>query len=238
MQTEGLKPFLFKSSLIHLIFILLLTVHFQIFKRESMVSEDVMRVDLVGLPDKLTTLPETLPEPKAPEPEPQAAVKPPAQPEAAIPLKVTKKAPETKKVDTKDAIKRIQALAQMQTQLENQKKAQLQNMIRGQELSRGHSLTGEARLNYQDYLGDINRKIKSQWLLPNWLLEMKLSAQVEIKVDRTGMITEIAWIKKSGNDSFDQEILAALKNSVPLPLPPESIQNYLSSQGIKVGFPE
>ena len=213
-----------------------------------------IRVDIVRLPQKITEPVVLPPEPVA-QPVPDAAPPKPAPPVKELPPKAVEapkpKGPSVdlskkkKPVDTKKAqqealnrLKANDALAKIQEELAKEKAKAGAKAIAGNEISKGNSLTGIARIEYDRYASEIESKIRANWALPQWLAEAKLSAQVRFLVDADGTITRKTIVRSSGNQIFDQEALTAVANSSPLPPPPQRLVGALSSTGITVGFPE
>jgi outer membrane biosynthesis protein TonB len=110
--------------------------------------------------------------------------------------------------------------------------------IRGNQLSQGNSLSGDAREGGPaGYPEMIKVKLRLHWQLPIWLKRQNLSAQVRILIDSQGRIVSKQFVTRSGNDGFDEYVERALNDSQPLPAPPTELVSTLMSRGILVGFP-
>lgn len=209
-----------------------------------------LRVDLVGLPDilkkDLSQVSKTLPKPdiqeKAPTPvKPIAPVEEVAKSEEMVlnPKKTTVKKTETKVDQTKEkkiqsALARIRALEKLKDKDEEDDSV----VIKGNQISQGTSLSGNARENAESGYYDLVREALVEfWSLPPWLARQKLGAQIQIRIDPAGTILSSRFIKTSGNPQFDDAILATLRDAQPLPRPPKDLLTSLSDNGIVVGFP-
>jgi len=208
-----------------------------------------LRVDLVGLPDllkkDLSQVSKTLPKPdiqeKAPTPvKPVAQIEEAAKPEEMVlnPKKSLKKT-ETKLDKTKEnkiqsALARIRALEKLKDKDEEDDSV----VIKGNQISKGTSLSGDARENAESgYYGLVRESLAEFWSLPPWLSRQKLVAQIEIRIDPAGTILSYRFVKSSGNPQFDEAILGTLRDAQPLPRPPKALLTSLSDNGIVVGFP-
>lgn len=237
-----------------------LGLHFAIvilifFRTAMMPSEPIeirraIRVDVVGLPQKMpemVELPPPAPQPAAPaKPEPPAKELPKkveVKPEPKGPVvNLDKKKPvDHQKAQNKaiESLKRMSALEKIQKDLANEKKAAAKAaLIAGNKPSEGNSLTGMERIDFERYGDDVRRRINSNWNIDQWLREGNFKAQVQILVDNNGVITKKIMRKSSGNDIFDAKVLQAIDASSPLPLPPERIRAAVSMGGILMSFPE
>ena len=110
--------------------------------------------------------------------------------------------------------------------------------VRGNKISKGSALTGEAKTSLETtYFDVILERVRSNWELPKWLQEQNLSAKVTIYLDARGQMKSFKFTKSSGNDQFDSEVKRTLQASSPFPLPPDAISSDLSGSGILLGFP-
>jgi colicin import membrane protein len=77
-------------------------------------------------------------------------------------------------------------------------------------------------MQFQIYHAALRSRIKKNWFLPEGLLKKAdISADVLVRIAQNGRIEETRFERKSGNDSFDQEVIRTLKKSEPLPPLPE-----------------
>lgn len=218
--------------------------------------ESAIRVDLVGLPDKVQTLPqkeEIKPEAAAPKPEvkpPEPAPEPVPEIKTAKPVIPEKtKDPEAINLDkTKskqqaalDRLKSMSAIDKIKQDLENQKKkeaAAAAAPVKGNVLSAGTALTGLNQLQHENYVADLDKHIKENWTLPQWLANKNYKAQVLLKIDSKGQILSRQIAKSSGNPNYDEVAINTIDQSAPYPPPPEKFIKIVEVRGILIGFPE
>lgn len=227
-----------------------------VFPGQPLLVTPALRVDVVGLPDilkkDLSQVPKKLPDEALQEQLEAAAkkaknVKPVEVPkEAAAPdemvlnpkkSKAEKTAKEKeKKLDA--ALARIRALERLKDKEAIEKEERDAVIIKGNQISKGTSLSGDAReraeASYYDLVRD---QLVEFWALPTWLARQKLSAQVLITVDRAGNILSTKFVRPSGNEQFDAAIRGTLRDAAPLPKPPANIADTVADEGIIVGFP-
>lgn len=247
-QDERLNRYVGFSVSLHVLLVLIFTVKAVFFSGEPIVYESAVRVDLIGLPDKVApevkSAPlaekETKPDP-GPKPLPAKAE---TKPESA------KKDPDAINLDRtrdkqKDALaklKQMDALEKIQKELEseNARKAQAERAkaIKGNVISSGSQLTGLARIQADDYIGEVERKIRENWRLPQWLARKNLKAQVRVRFDEAGKILAAQIVKSSGNPAFDEIVVDTVQKSAPLPAPPQKFARLMNLEGILFGFPE
>lgn len=255
----------FKTALIwsasaHVVFALLLTVRAVFFSGAPLRIENSIRVDIVGLPDKVRALPETPAEPAAAAPKQESEAAKSVELEAAKKSLPTKpeEAPtavvlKPKKVDPKDsrknqeaALKRLDALARLERQAKadaaakaiaangNKTGASSAHQIKGNEVSRGNSLTGLTRLDHDRYLDDIEIRIRKMWNPPKFLAKAGLRVRVVLFINSQGIIIEHKIVQSSGNSVFDDSAVAAIENAQPFAPPPESLESLLAQQGVEL----
>lgn len=220
-----------------------------------------LRVDLVGLPDQLKTetrptatqteTPVTAPPAetkKAPErPKEPVAVEDSRGTRARTKPVVSKKTPAKKPESSanhrqerlQDALARAKALARVREAYAPQKHAGVQGAaIKGNQVSAGTTLTGEARENAEAHYYDTLRdRLIENWALPVWLSRQNLRAQVQVRLDARGRILLMRFRQSSGNTKFDEEVQRAIRASEPFPPPPAPLQRWVASEGVQIGFP-
>ena len=264
---EELPRGLVVSFILHALLLSFFTLKAVFFTPEAIDYSAAIRVDMVGLPDKIQTLPEpaakeeakpALPEKqkeKTPPPPPKPVEKPAEKPlEKAVKVP-PKKDPdainlEKNKNDQKNAMEKLKAMAALEKikedVAEDKKKKEAgagkdaagPAKVKGNVLSAGSSLTGLERLQHDSYIVDLDKHIKNQWQLPEWLSKRDLKAQARVTIDSNGNILSSKIVKSSGNPSYDDEVLATIQRAAPFPKPPEKFTNILSVDGILIGFPE
>lgn len=229
------------------------------FPSQPIEIKRAMRVDLVGLPEKTQTLPPVeapaapakveTPAPAAP-PAPTPAPPPKVAEAPKVPTKDAKPKPDTKKLEKSqtsamERIKQMEALSKLEQQ---QKEAQAKAaaaaaaaaaaQVRGNQLSKGNSLTGLEQIEYDRYFDQIEKTVHANWAVPEWLNSAQLKAQVQVLIDKTGHVTSKKITKSSGNETFDAEVLEAIEKSSPFPQPPARLQGVLANSGIVFNFPD
>ncbi len=265
MKAEHLQPLnedsvlmrgLWISIIVHMAIFLFFTVRTMFFTPEKIDFSKAIRVDMVGLPEKIRELPSapiaeeakpTLPEKVKEEeksivekrvdkiPPPKVAPKP----DDVINLEKVK----SKQKNALDKLKAMAALDKIKDEVAKeskdlQGKAQVPAKVKGNILSAGSSLTGLDKLQHETYIADLDGHIKKNWALPEWLAKRDYKAQVLLKFDSRGNVLSRKVVKSSGNPSYDEEALATIDRSAPFPPPPEKFENILSVDGILIGFPE
>ena len=110
--------------------------------------------------------------------------------------------------------------------------------VKGNTISPGTALSGLAKLQHDTYAVDLDHHIKQHWALPEWLANRDFKAQAKVYIDSRGNILGRKIIKTSGNQSYDDEVLATIDRSAPFPAPPEKFVSIVEVDGILIGFPE
>jgi colicin import membrane protein len=78
-------------------------------------------------------------------------------------------------------------------------------------------------VQFQIYHASLRSRIKKNWVLPeNLLKRTDLSAEILVRIGRSGRLEDFRFEKKSGSEGFDQEVIRTLKKSDPLPPLPDS----------------
>lgn len=267
-EDEQLSRGLGVSFALHALVFSVFTLKAVFFNPESIDFTQAVRVDIVGLPDKLE--PKTLPPPAAEEAKPalpqkeksiEKAPEVVAEAKIATPPSEKVKAPapaksedginlEKVKSKQQSAIEKLKALAALEKIKEEAKREKMQNpvgngkaengpaKIKGNVLSPGSSLTGLAKLQHDTYAADLDSHIKQNWSLPEWLAKRDFKAQARVFIDSRGNILGRKIVKTSGNPNYDEEVLATIDRSAPFPAPPEKFLAIVSVDGILIGFPE
>lgn len=183
---------------------------------------------------------------KKPEPKPEPVKLPPAKAkEEGINLEKVK----AKQQNALEKLKAMAALEKIKEDVAEEKKKVAANTgtgkadtgsapIKGNVVSPGSSLTGIAKLQNDSYISDLDRHIKQNWTIPEWLAKKDYKAQVRLFIDSRGNILGRKIVKSSGNPSYDEEVLATIDRSAPFPAPPEKLIAVFSVDGILIGFPE
>lgn len=260
--SKGLKV----SVGLHALIFAAFTVRAIFFDPQPISYQSAIRVDMVGLPDKLDPA-KVLPPKKADsKPEPKEK-EPPRKPEKTVKkeAKVEPAKPKTPKVDTeainlnkeknkqKEALEKLKAMSALdkikedvKNESDNEKKkiAGMGNAkapgtkIKGNVLSPGTELTGLNKLQHDNYLSELDHQIKQNWFLPQWLSKKPFRAQVRLKLDEKGQIISRDIALSSGNSSYDDLALDTIDKSAPFPAPPEKFVSIVGVSGLLIGFPE
>jgi TonB family protein len=78
-------------------------------------------------------------------------------------------------------------------------------------------------VQFQIYHASLRSRIKKNWVLPeNLLKRTDVSAEVLVRIGRSGRLEDFRFERKSGIEAFDQEVIRTLKKSDPLPPLPDS----------------
>lgn len=235
---ESLKRYLLISLGAHVAFALAMLINTYVFPREPIELVSAIRVDMVDLPDKLVDKEIVETPAKARPPEPKAEVKPEKvekRPDKAVNL-------EKKQLDALAKLKQESAIEKLQKEVESENKKKptppAAATFKGNQITSGTELRGLARAQHDQYVGSLERLVRGNWALPEWLANKNLRAQVRIKVNAKGEVVDIKLIKPSGNPSFDENVMMTVQKSSPLPPPPERLELLLRNEGIVLGFPE
>lgn len=204
-----------------------------------LISPPALRVDLVGLPDllkkDLAKISQPAPPKEAKEVTPPKTVTAEPLPKADEMVLNPKK---TQKAKINSALARIRALERLKDNTEDAEKNEESIVIKGNQVSAGTSLSGNARENAQAGYYDLARdSLVEFWTLPPWLARQKLSAQVQIRIDPAGRVLSSKFVKSSGNPTFDAAILNTIRDAQPFPRPPKELLSSLADDGIVFGFP-
>ena len=250
------------SIFAHVAVLLFFILRAVIYPSEPLRLENAIRVDMVSLPDKGAKIPNVpVVETKVPPPPSEAPVKPePPQPEQAAkpelpkppipkaaPIEAPAKPDSTKvnlnktKRDQEAALKRLEALEKIEKMSKSatttsKPASSAPKPVKGNEISKGNSLTGVTRLEHQGYLQTVDGAVKGHWNLPGYLRNGNYTASVRLYIDSKGTITKRSISKSSGNEIYDNRVLAAIDAANPLPQPPDSLSGILSVDGIVLEF--
>lgn len=278
-KEEELKPRdndngLWISLAIHFFIFSLIILQNVFWSQERIDFDSAIRVDIVGLPDKLPTeKPNQTPsdepqlEKKIEEKSPEPENNPPAEateiknklPEKQPPkdveaIKLLKEKPDAKNSDKLkkkqteaiEKIKKLSAIDKIKSELAHdlEKKSSNANnnknsfQYKGNVINPGTELTGLNKIQHENYVSEIDRKIKENWTLPQWLTNKDLKAQALIKIDESGVVVYNQIYKSSGHAAYDDIVLDTITRSSPFPKPPEKFLAIVGVKGILIGFPE
>jgi TonB family protein len=99
----------------------------------------------------------------------------------------------------------------------------------------GDSATAEG----ERYYALIKSQVRRLYDVSNTINEQErlhLSANVALKISRTGAVTSVKLMKPSGNSLFDNAVLAAVQRASPFSPPPDHLRDDLAGRGISINF--
>jgi colicin import membrane protein len=260
-ENQSLKRYVKFSLIFHVGLFLALTIQATFFSEAPIPFEKAVRVDIVGLPDKVqppapapSAPPTPTPEPPAPpttmppkkEPTPTPVVKAePPKPKAPTkpkePDAINLDRSKNKQKQALEKLRQMEALEEIQKQVEtdNKKKvatAASQVKYKGNVLNSGSELTGLNKLQAEDYYGDVYNHIMNNWSAPAYFKNRNLKTNVMVRLDENGNVLSKDIVKSSGNTGFDELVLNAIQKSSPVPPPPAKFSRIVSVEGIMLRF--
>jgi len=258
MNHDDVSKHFLLSLLAHLTLVLLFTVKAVLYPETEKAYQPPLRVDIIGLPDKVIPQEPPVPENKSKEEikpkEPTPPVASPPKPELsklkdkekADLVLDDKKAPdknkkEVEKSNTSQAIEKLKkkmAIDKIKEEITRRELSQRVAQYKGNVLAPGTELTGIVKLQHENYLGQIDRHVRQFWSLPEWLARGEFKAKVKIWIDTRGLLLKAELISASGNSSYDDIVMETVKKAVPYPAPPEKFRDVMSVGGMILGFPE
>jgi TonB family protein len=87
------------------------------------------------------------------------------------------------------------------------------------------------------YAGHVVEKVRSNWALPVYLQGRGIQASLRIYLDARGNVLRYQFSRPSGNDTFDENVVGAVKKSSPFAPPPEEMARGLRNSGLELDFP-
>jgi colicin import membrane protein len=245
---DPFAKFIGASLVFHFSVVLLFTVKALVFPTEELIIADAIRVDLVGLPDKVEPPKpvEAAPEPPAPvpAPPPPAEATPPTKPKAETkPEPKPAPKPDLKKAKADqnkalDRLKALQSIEAMEKDLKEKSKVEPTKEYKGNVLNAGDSLTGLDRLDHNQYFSTVRKHVQQNFVLPQWLADSSFKAKAIVKIDERGFVISRELTQPSGDPTFDSKVLEAIDNASPLPPPPERLKNVVALKGMVFNFPD
>jgi len=246
LEKSPLSHYVKISILLHSLLVLAFSINILFFSDPSIDFTKAIRVDMVGLPDKIT-LPQS-PEPATPalpkREEPLPVTTPPKLAEKNPSPKVDPNAVKLEKAKEKQALQKLKqmaALEEIQKSLDNDKRkkaAQAANryQYKGNILNSGSELTGVNKMQAEDYIEKVHTHMMDQWILPEYLKNRNFMTVVQIRFDENGNILSKEVVKSSGNPSFDAVVLSTIQKSSPVPPPPAKFVRISSLEGFLFRF--
>lgn len=236
---KDFKSFLWISFFLHAALVLSVSIRW-IFLKEPLVYQSAIRVDIVALPDK-TLNPEEIttnvPNPTAKE----TKTKVEKLADSKAPQVNLEKPKNQEKLKDKQKqiladLKRQKAIEDVKKMLDSQNAARKPE-YKGNILSPGTELTGLDKFNFDNYLALIDKAIKGNWFLPEWLNNQGLRATFNLTLSPDGNIKAIEIKRSSGNATYDEYAEQAILNAAPFNPPPEKLSSILEYDGVVLNFP-
>lgn len=242
----------------HVVILLFFLINIFYVKKPTLDLSQAIRVDMVGLPDKIDNkqLPSKIQERPAEKPVPLAEpVKPeaskidklPPKPKPTLPTEDTAISLKKTKIKQKEALEKLKKLSAIERIKQEMKTEEQQKQIhqeaakaiaKGRVISAGTNLTGLDKIEANDYLQAVDQQVKQQWALPQWLMNKPLKARVHVKFDSNGEIISSVLMNSSGDTTYDNYCLQAVNKAAPFPKVPEKFTEKFSADGVVIGFPE
>lgn len=84
-----------------------------------------------------------------------------------------------------------------------------------------------------EYIGLVWSRVKQNWSLPHSLMpENNVTAVIEVRIGRGGVLERADFEKRSGNRYFDESALRAVKKSSPFP----PLPNWMRENSLEIGI--
>ena len=163
-------------------------------------------------------------------------------------IKIGKQKPPPQKKPVAQQMSRIdQALAGIDEQLKNRDDQILQikkttvGVAQAKDNNTGQSVWGGDEGSNIDaaliqYYNAIKRKINREWILARQDFSGNLITKIVVMIDAGGGVTRTWFKKTSGDGSFDESALRAIKKAAPYPAPPQSIRDEAMTEGFLIEF--
>ncbi len=172
-------------------------------------------------------------EKKKPEPRPKMSIPPKAKVRRAG---TPRRKPKNKKI--RDALAKIDK--QLAERSAVPEAAQVKVNTEGYKYGTGNKPLKVLPSNpeYLKYQAQVRWKIMRQWIVPVKFTEegSRLSARLEVMINMDGDVVSIRWASSSGNASFDQSAMRAVKKASPFPKPPDKMAWEAYNEGFLVDF--
>lgn len=215
------------------------------FPAESIDLRESIRVDIVGLPEKMTEPPKLEPPGESTPPAKAEIKKVEPTPKAVAPTVPSPKAKKDLAKSQKDilaklnkSVKMDNALDKIKESLKKDSDGKQGSKIAGNTVSQGNSLTGLQRLDFDRYISDVRTQVYNRWNIPQWLADANFKAQIRVIIDERGYVIKKVMLRSSGNEVFDGKVHEAIDGSSPFPPPPDRLRGFLSTNGAVFNFPE
>ena len=257
LNTEQNKKFnqgIIVSFAVHAIIASIFILQVVFLSQSPIDISQAIRVDMVGLPDKLkpnempTKVEQILKEKPSPE-EKVAETAKPSEEKKLLPKKEIKTESDSinlKKTKQKqklavEKLKAQSAIEKMRQETLDEdrlKKKTTAGPTKGRVISAGSALSGLDKLQNDNYLLTLDAHVKQYWVLPQWLRNKPYKARVLVKFDGNGRILSSQIAQSSGQSTYDEYCLQAIEQASPFPKFSEKFSEKYSKDGVIFGFPE
>jgi colicin import membrane protein len=238
LPQEAFQRYLAISAGLHIALLLAYSLKIAIFPSDIIMVPDAIRIDMIGLPDKIQTQPKAAP--KAAPPVEIAPAKP--EPKAKPDVKTKDLKSEQKKA--LNALKQLEAMEALKAATPAKVSDQSSDLkpslpeYKGNAVTSGNSFTGISGLVAQEYWSVAKQHVHNFWALPEWLANLPLRASVVVLIDASGKVVKSEIYKTSGNSAFDNASLTAVEAASPFPVPPEKIRDTVIKSWMIFNFPD
>ena len=194
-------------------------------EEKQLIQPPSIRIDNIGLP------------------EPPSKKKTIIKKQPVLPLPSQKKEIQKEKPKKQKQEKKPEKKNNKKENTKSPPKAVQQETRKGNQLNKEGDKEGEEGISKEAlsasaiYTHRIIQKIKSNWNLPNYLTEVSLTTQIELKISPDGSIFYKNIFSSSGNNLFDSYVLKAIENAAPYPSPPDLIKKYIQKEGFVLAVP-
>ena len=228
------------SVLGHILIVLFFVVKAKFFPSDIPIYERSIRVDMVALPEKITTPPKPQIKKETPKPEPKPKPKPEPKPKPKPKVKPKKKNLKKKLLNAQsNALKKLQQQSAFDKLKDiEEKKPEKEIEYKGNIIAAGTSLTGIHKLQHEDYQEKIDVHVKQFWEIPLWMENRNFKAQAVAKLDTSGYLISVEIVKSSGDQQYDDLVESTIRKAAPFPIPPGKFKDIVAEDGILLGFPE
>ncbi|MCB0394487.1 MAG: TonB family protein [Bdellovibrionales bacterium] len=233
---SDVKPAIGPSAILHgTIFFLLIFKTF-VFPSETLEYIPSVRVDLVALPEKMKKV-DPIPTPQTKEVEKPKEV-PVKKAEVKSEEKLVIKPKPDQKPKPENSIDKIRKELEAEKAAQEKAKAtpQPEPEYKGNRLNPGTALQGIHKIDFSNYQHAIYLHAKSNWIIPKWLSDSTLNADVLITLDEKGYVISKRVSRSSGDTSYDQSVLEAIERASPFPPPEERFIDILAVSGVQITF--
>ncbi|MFK8136906.1 MAG: energy transducer TonB [Bdellovibrionales bacterium] len=213
---------------LHVLIVLSFSLKAFFFPTENIELDGAIRVDVVGLPDKI--LENKVLAPKKPSPA-KSKSKPKPKPKKDKAVNLNKK---NKTKDILDKFKRRSRLDALRDEVAQEEVPE----TKGAQVTSGNQLKGPVRAMFDDYLGRLDGHVKNQWTVPAWIAGKNYRARASVKIDEQGFLISVQIVLSSGNPTYDKLVLDTVRRASPFPKPTDRFSGILENEGFLLGFPD